>query len=228
MRVLAFLLVFFLTCGVAFAQMPPPWLPEPEIEEPEEEAQDNPPTKGSISKDVHIIFDQSTSVTDAELIAALEQALNIIARGVDEFNLKVTVFGREMSTLNPVGLDVLKSRKDWMSMPSKNNLDVIIPWLIQRRIDGSKTIVTTPMLYALSDNVRNLTVIVIGDMLLSEKVEDVVKEIVKKQEERKKTVGAASIGFINIGGRGSHDAVLVSKFAKKNDWFMINTVPARK
>jgi len=207
MRLLGALFIFLMLFNIAIADS--------------DAVGDLPPEKGGVTKNIHIVFDQSGSMTEKRIKAALEQTVNIIAQAFDEFNLKVSVFADNSVTLIPGdGYDILEEDPSWMTLPSATNLNNVLAWLQQRHVIPHHTKVIPSMLRALADNTEDITIIVISDCIFddTELLSTVLDGAQAEREEKKG--GKAHIGFVNIGP--DIDLEGLYDIAKDKGWFLIH------
>jgi len=188
------------------------------------------PQPGDIRKNIHILFDQSGSMSLSEHQAALQQIEAIVSQAFDEFNLKVTAFGHGHATLIPSkdgGFDILEEAPTWMSLPSQNNLDRVKNWLGSKQVESSHTQALGATLAALAEDIDDLTIIVVSDCILDdgEPLSDAIK--IAQKEREKRHFDVAGFGFINISDSALAESTTsrirqLYNECEPNGWFWMN------
>ncbi len=185
------------------------------------------PEKGDVTKNIHVILDYSSSMSAKDLQNQLDQFFAIATQPGDEFNLAITVFAGNTFRLIPGDdCDISEEHERWMAMPSQNNIVAIQKWLENVRpfVTRHATRVTPPIIAALSEEIDDLTVIVISDCFFEDKtiLYSGFEDAQKKRKDR------AKLGFIDIESCADHlqeqemDGEMYAVCRAKN-WWLVNT-----
>lgn len=193
------------------------------------EAEDIFPQKGDIRKNIHILFDQSGSISSDEHNNALNRIEGIVSQAFDEYNIKITAFGEGSATLVPNpddGFQVVKKHPSWMSLPSADNIEKVREWLSEKQVIPDHTRLMTSILVALSEDIEDLTIIIASDCIIDD-VDLLTDAINTAQAERiKNGLCSAVIGFINISHVNLADSTgtkvnRLYNLCKPNGWFWV-------
>jgi len=162
--------------------------------EPQEPQQLNfviPPEPGQIGKNIHFVVDFSGSMDRGKLAAAIQQTIDIASQSVDEINIKVTAFAHNRATWE--GIEN-KKQPGWTALPSKEAIEALTEWCYSLQLITHSTYVGDPVRNALTEDIENMTVIVISDMCFDDP-SDLNGWIVAEQGRR---IHKATLGFIGI------------------------------
>lgn len=158
----------------------------------EEALPDIPPQKGDVSKNIHIIFDKSYSMTTDDFKIAYKEIEEIVTTGTDEFNIAVTAFGNTHERMI-VKDDSCKIGANWMSMPSLENSQKIMKWIKGVKV-GNSTFMYSAIADVLRDNKKDVTVIIISDCSIDDIVSCV--RLIEKARQTKEH-NKFNVGFVD-------------------------------
>ena len=179
---------------------------------------DIPPKKGDISKNIHVIFDKSGSMSMDKLAKAYKEIEMITMQNTDEFNLAVTAFGGNHCRLK------FKDKEcsvgdNWLAMPSADHYKRIMGWLTFVPIDTGGSQIVTALKEILKENKKNVTIIVITDCDITS-VAETFKLITDARKDKKHH--EFKLGFVNVDSRTTEGFY---KEVKKNKCWYVSTPP---
>jgi hypothetical protein len=176
---------------------------------------DIPPKKGDITKNIHVIFDKSGSMSVSDFRRGYKEVEMLAMQGTDEYNLALTVFANGSSRLKVKDPDC-KLKPNWMSMPSAIHAQRLVPWIQKSGVDDSETILLPVIKKVFEENKKNVTIIVISDCIIPDGVEAL--DYIKTQKSNKKTHDI-KIGFVNVGGSTGYVSVY-RRIKKDGHWYI--------
>lgn len=122
-----------------------------------------------IKRNVHIIVDMSGSMSPAQINEAVAQALAIASQPSDDFNVAITAFAKNWIRMATID-EECDVGPNWMAMPSADNVAKIQEWFGRINtpegdisIDIINTFIREPLVTALTEEVEDLSIIVISD-----------------------------------------------------------------
>lgn len=149
------------------------------------------PEPGQIGKNIHFLVDFSGSMDEQAISAAISQTIDIASQSVDEINIKVTVFATDFVTWE--GLEN-KKQPGWTALPDADAISALRLWFETVSINKDNTLITDAVNAALTEDIENMTLIVISDMVIADHV-DFADNLKRMQAARN---NKASFGFIGI------------------------------
>lgn len=160
----------------------------------EPKTKDIPPKKGDITKNIHVVFDRSFSMTVDNFKQGYKEVEALTMQGTDEFNLAITAFAANSIRMRVKDPDC-KLKPNWMSMPSAIHARDMLKWIGEVQLIDSDTLLTGAIRGILKENKENVTIIVISDCIISDGV--AVLDYIKS-ETAKKNVHNVKVGFVNV------------------------------
>ena len=175
---------------------------------------DIPPKKGDITKNIHILFDKSGSMSISDFERGYKEIEAMAMQGTDEFNLALTVFAADTLRMKVKDPDC-KLKPNWMSMPSAIHASRLIPWVKRASVIDGSTCLLPAIKRVIEENKENVTVIVISDCIISDGV-DSLDYI--EFETKKKGVNKIKLGFVNVSK--TTYVQLYQKIKKNGHWYI--------
>lgn len=185
---------------------------------PDERQPDLPPRKGDVTKNVHVLFDVSASLTTDGLARAYGEVQLLVMQGTDEFNLAVTAFAAGHARMTVSDPDC-KLKPNWMGMPSAAHYKSLMSWLKGISLPSWNTRIDTALRAIIKENKENVTIIVISDCDITN-----FSEAIALVQAARKTKGhhPFKMGFVNVSDTMGDD---VYNTIKKNKFWYVNVAP---
>lgn len=152
-----------------------------------------PPRKGDITKNIHVLFDTSGSMTVGNFVRGYKEIEMMATEGTDEFNLAVSVFAVGHLRMKVKDPDC-KLKPNWMAMPSDDHAKEIVPWIKKTNLFNGGTYLLPLIKEIFKENKKDVTIIIISDCLIIDGVRAL--DYIKKQRENDKTHDI-KVGFVN-------------------------------
>ena len=149
------------------------------------------PEPGQIGKNIHFLVDFSGSMDNEAIAAAIRQTIDIASQSVDEINIKVTVFARGYATWE--GIEN-KKQPGWTALPDAEAIKSLHHWFEVVELDRGDTLISDPTCAALTEDIENMTLIVISDMVFGDG--GTFSSSIKRMQEARNH--KATFGFIGI------------------------------
>ncbi len=187
-------------------------------EDPVPKTLDLPPKKGDVTKNIHVLFDVSGSISDSARSLAFKEVQMLAMQGSDEFNLAVSVFADghlRMAVKDPD----CKLKPNWMGMPSAHHYKYLTNWLTNIQILAWATRLDSAIAAIIKENQENVTVIIISDCEF-EKFPESVGMILKARKS--KGHNPFKVGFVNVS---PNIGASIYKRIKKNKFWYVNVAP---
>lgn len=165
------------------------------------------PEKGYITKNIHMVFDRSCSMTIENYQAGYTFVSQVIGQNTDEFNLAASAFGLNYQRFK-IKDPECKLGPNWMAMPSMENFNRTMSFLQTAPVHNAATNLTLPLKRALDEKVDNLTIVVVSDCIFTSE-----RSLIKLISGIKKNI---HVVFIDIDSPDIDKEIY--KLIKKNNW----------
>jgi len=173
----------------------------------EPESREIQPTKASVTKHIHILFDKSGSMNMKDYQLGYAEVQAIAMQGVDDFEIAATAFGRNSVRLNP----------KWLKMPSVENYNLLMTFLKEVRVDIRDTFVSDAIAQIIKEKKKGVSVIIITDGEIAD-----YDKMIKLLEASKDYT--FPIGVVDTNGNKyatEHEHLIISFLRKrKNCWYI--------